>query len=67
MSTQQESTESRPQPVAGLPDRPNGKKWYPTLKDAVDAWAHNNDLHGDQKVPDIHVYLHTHIGGWSVE
>jgi len=68
MSTQQESASRRPDPVPNLPDRPNGAKWYGTLEDAVEAWAHNKKLHGEKRVPDIYVYLRNpHIGGWSVE
>jgi hypothetical protein len=68
VSTEHEHTDRAfPVPVAGLPRRENGEPWYRTLDDAVDAWAHNNDLHGEQKLPQIYVYLHSHIGGWSVE
>jgi hypothetical protein len=68
MSTQHGSAAGPPPtPVQGLPPRQNGKPWYPTLKDAIEAWAHENDLHGEHKVPDVYVYLHYHIGGWSVE
>jgi hypothetical protein len=57
----------RPVPVSGLPLRENGQPWYRTLDDAIDAWAHENDLHGETKLPEIYVYLHSHIGGWSVQ
>jgi hypothetical protein len=68
MSTQHGSAAGElPAPVPDLPPRANGKPWYPTLEDAVDAWSHNKKLHGEQKLPPIHVYLHSHIGGWSVE
>jgi hypothetical protein len=68
MSTGQEpTTESVPVPVPGLPLRSNGKPWYRTLDDAIDAWAHAEDRHGEQEVPQVYVYLHSHIGGWSVQ
>jgi hypothetical protein len=66
MSPHEESAADLPNPVVGLPPRPNGELWYPTLTDAVDAWAHKKKLHGEQKVPQIYVYLHSHVGGWSV-
>lgn len=66
MSSEHGSAESEPAPVPDLPPRANGELWYPTLHDAVDAWAHKKKLHGEQKVPQIYVYLHSHIGGWSV-
>jgi hypothetical protein len=68
MSTEQESTAGyRPVPVSDLPLRENGKPWYRTLDDAIDAWAHEEKLHGEQPVPQIYVYVHSHIGGWSVQ
>ena len=68
MSTKHESAAGTlPVPIPGLPLRENGKPWYRTLDDAIDAWAHENDLHGEQELPQIHVYLHSHIGGWSVQ
>ena len=68
MTTQQESAPHYlPVPVSDLPPRANGASWYRTLDDAIDAWSHNNDLHGEQALPQIYVYLHSHIGGWSVE
>jgi hypothetical protein len=68
VSTEHEHTEGAiPVPVRDLPLRDNGQPWYRTLDDAVDAWAHKNDLHGEQELPRIYVYLHSHIGGWSVE
>jgi hypothetical protein len=68
VSTEQEATaRSLPVPVPGLPLRRNGKPWYRTLDDAIDAWAHENELHGEQELPQIYVYLHSHIGGWSVQ
>jgi hypothetical protein len=67
LSTDRESHhEDLPDPVPDLPLRANGEPWYATLEDAVDAWAHKNDLHGEQELPQVYVYLHSHIGGWSV-
>jgi hypothetical protein len=63
MSTHAEpGTEHAPVPVKGLPGGP----WYRTLDEAIHAWAIKNELHEDQEVPPIRVYLHSHVGGWSV-
>jgi hypothetical protein len=68
VSTEHKSAaRSLPVPVTDLPPRENGARWYRTLDDAIDAWAHENELHGEHEVPQIYVYLHSHIGGWSVQ
>jgi hypothetical protein len=67
MSEQHEAgSEQLPPPVRTLPPRPDGQQWYRTLDEAIHVWAIQNDLHGDQVVPEIRVYLHSHIGGWNV-
>lgn len=63
MSNEQEHAGERPPPpVGGLPGGP----WYRTLDEAIHAWAIKNRLHEEQEVPPIRVYLHPHVGGWSV-
>jgi hypothetical protein len=60
------SAAHEPTPVPDLPKRSNGDSWYATLEDAIEAWSLKHDLHGENEVPQIYVYLHSHIGGWSV-
>jgi hypothetical protein len=54
--------EQPPPPVGDWPDGP----WYRTLDEAIHAWAIKNDRHKAQVLPRIRVYLHPHVGGWSV-
>jgi hypothetical protein len=66
MSEEHEHVESGVGPVRSLPPRPDGQQWYRTLDDAIHAWASEQHLQGDQVVPEIHVYVGSHVGGWSV-
>jgi hypothetical protein len=64
MSESTEHPGERP-PTPVLPDAPGGP-WYRTLDEAIHAWAIENHLHKAQEVPKIRVFLHSHVGGWSV-
>lgn len=64
MSQPAEHPGDRPPPPV-LPDAPGGP-WYRTLDEAIHAWAIENNKHKEQVVPEIRVYLHSHIGGWNV-
>jgi hypothetical protein len=64
MSSQAEHADERPPPtVPGLKG-----EWYRTLDEAIHAWAlkQKPPLHGPAVVPEIKVYLHSHVGGWNV-
>lgn len=57
----------RPQPV----QEKNGRKWYRSLEDAVNAWADAHNLDGAHPLPKIFVLTEhhspSHVVGWSAE
>jgi hypothetical protein len=63
MSEQLEPAGEKPPPVKELPGGP----WYRTLDDAIHAWAVDNRYHDEEvTVPQIRVYVRSHVGGWNV-